>query len=79
MFTVRYAQEKGGQKLHIVASFADGSVSTEALCGKKAQWRKTFNVPLAHCCKNCNRVDRLNGQNRMRQIIKSVLVSLGYA
>lgn len=79
MFEARYAQEKSGQKLHIVAAFGDDTVSTEALCGKKVtHWRMTINMPLAHCCKNCVRVDRLNGRNRLKEIIQKVLRAEGY-
>lgn len=79
MFSWVYAQEKGGQKLHIVAQFADDSVSSETLCGKKvSHWRMTSTFPMRHCCKNCARVDRLNGQNRLNEIIRKVLRANGY-
>lgn len=54
----RYAQEKGGQKLHIVEVYMDGSVDRRAACGRTADWRKTFNMPLAHSCGNCRRYFR---------------------
>ena len=79
MFGVIYAQEKGGQKLHIVAQFNGDTVSTEALCGKKvSHWRMTSTFPMRQCCHNCARVDRLNGQNRLKEIIKKVLKAEGY-
>ncbi|MBA7556490.1 hypothetical protein ES705_49199 [subsurface metagenome] len=61
---LRYAQEYGGQKLHLVESHTDGSVSYQALCGrkpgKKGNWRMTINCPLGNACKKCLKVaDRL--------------------
>jgi hypothetical protein len=59
---VRYAQEKGGQQLHLVEEvdldiYGD-TVKHTALCGKRADsgWRMTINMPLGHACKNCLRV-----------------------
>ena len=55
--TLRYAQEKGGQKLHLVYELGEDSVSSKALCGKTpSNWRMTINVPLGHACRNCLRV-----------------------
>ena len=55
----RYAQEYGGQKLHLVEDFGNGQVAYRALCGRNPQkrgtWRMTINVPLAHACYNCIR------------------------
>lgn len=49
----RYAQEKGGQQLHLVEVMGD-DVSHRARCGRHTErWRATFNLPLAHACKNC--------------------------
>lgn len=61
---LRYAQEYGGQKLHLVESHTDGSVSYRALCGRKpgkrGTWRMTINCPLGNACKKCLKVaDRL--------------------
>lgn len=62
---MKYAQEYGGQKLHLVNEYMDNRtnqmlVSTKALCGRKpsnrGSWRMTINVPLGHSCKNCRRV-----------------------
>lgn len=65
----RFAQHKSGQKLHIVPLIS-GGVAHTALCGKSVEhWRMTINVPLAHCCHNCARVDELNGLNRAKKII----------
>ena len=59
---MRYAQEKLGQKLHLVHERADGGVGLEALCGRYAAggWRMTINVPLGHACRNCLRDYRLS-------------------
>ena len=52
----RYAQEYGGQKLHLVQGFGN-QVSYRALCGRtpkrRGTWRMTINVSLGHACKNC--------------------------
>lgn len=57
---LRYAQEYGGQKLHLVEAYTDGSVSYQALCGRKPQkrgnWRMTINVPLGSGCQKCLKV-----------------------
>ncbi len=58
---MRYAQEYGGQKLHLVYEYGDfGGISDSALCGrnnnKRGSWRMTINVPLGNACKNCLRV-----------------------
>ena len=57
----RFAQEYGGQKLHIVEADAnDKTTSSRAICGrdclKRGGWRMTINMPLASLCKNCGRV-----------------------
>lgn len=52
---MRYAQEKRGQKLHLVYELPEGGL-TQPICGRKVGgYRATFNVPLGHSCKNCNR------------------------
>ena len=57
---LRYAQEYGGQKLHLVEVHTDESVSREALCGrvcsKRGTWRMTINCPLGNACKKCLKV-----------------------
>ena len=57
-----YAQEFGGQKLHVVEKFADGCVANRALCGRspisRGAWRMTINVPMKRACKRCVRVAR---------------------
>jgi hypothetical protein len=62
---MRYAQEKSGQKLHLVCEPGEeyrGEVIragrlSHPLCGRKAaSYRMTINMPLAHACKNCVRV-----------------------
>ena len=57
----RFAQEYGGQRLHIVKADAnDQTISMRAICGrtceKRGSWRMTVNMPFANLCKNCNRV-----------------------
>ena len=60
-----YAQEKGGQKLHLVCEAGEeykGEVVrkgylSDPLCGRRVErYRMTINLPLAHACKNCLRV-----------------------
>ena len=62
---MRYAQEYGGQQLHLVNEYINNRtnetlVSDRALCGrsnrKRGAWRMTINAPLGHACKNCLRV-----------------------
>lgn len=61
----RYAQEYGGQKLHLVKEMNSREVSYGALCGRKpvsrGTWRMSINVPLGYACKNCVRVFGLRG------------------
>lgn len=56
----RYAQEYGGQKLHLVQDFGHGEVAFRAICGRnpsrRGNWRMTINVPLAHACHNCVKI-----------------------
>jgi len=62
---MRYAQEKVGQKLHLVCEAGEeykgqivraGFVSPP-LCNRKiTHWRMTINMPLGNACKNCLRV-----------------------
>lgn len=53
----RYAQEYGGQKLHLVEDFGHGKVAFRALCGRtpnrRGAWRMTINVSLGEACKKC--------------------------
>lgn len=55
----RYAQEYGGQKLHLVEEMNSQEVAFRALCGrnpsKRGTWRMTINVPLGNACKNCTK------------------------
>lgn len=57
---LRYAQEYGGQKLHLVEVNTDESVSDKTLCGrvcsKRGTWRMTINCPLGNACKKCLKV-----------------------
>lgn len=60
MAVLRYAQEYGGQRLHLVEAHTGGRVSSRALCGrrpdKRGTWRMTINVPLGNACKKCLKV-----------------------
>jgi hypothetical protein len=52
-----YAQEKGGQKLHLV-HIIDGRAMLTALCGREPKngfWGMTINLPMGHACQNCIR------------------------
>lgn len=52
---MKYAQQKGGQKLHLVYELPTGGV-TQPICGQKVNgYRMTINVPLGHACKKCRR------------------------
>lgn len=65
---MKYAQIKGGQKLHLVYEPGEGTDPqhlipaghvSAPLCNTnnfKGNYRMTINVPLAHACKNCLRV-----------------------
>lgn len=62
---MRYAQEKAGQRLHLVAEAGEeyrGKIITrgklsQPLCGRRVQdYRMDINMPLANACKNCLRV-----------------------
>jgi hypothetical protein len=66
---MRYAQVKGGQRLHMVCEPGEetprGDVIragylSNPLCGRAVDsgYRMTINVPLANACKNCRRVYR---------------------
>ena len=50
---MRYAQAKAGQKLHLVFVVGQDRVSSMAICGKRANWRMTINVPLGKVCRKC--------------------------
>ena len=56
----RYAQEYGGQKLHLVEDCGNGRFATLALCGrqpsKRGSWRMTINVPMGYACKKCVKI-----------------------
>ena len=56
----RYAQEYGGQKLHLVEEINSKEVAFKSLCGRnprrRGTWRMTINVPLGNACHNCLRV-----------------------
>lgn len=59
----RFAQEYGGQKLHVVeANPNTKNVSSRAICGrdcgKRGNWRMTINATLGELCGNCRRFAR---------------------
>ena len=63
---MRYAQIKGGNKLHLVFE-AEDSVS-QPICGIKVNgYRMTINLPLRHACQNCQRIYRQNGGAKIRK------------
>ena len=63
---MRYAQFRSGQKLHLVYEAGEGhkgdivraGTLSYPICGRKEGhgYRMTINVPLAHACKNCQRI-----------------------
>lgn len=53
---ILYAQERRGQRLHIVEDFGDRGVSARARCGRVGGWRLSINVPMGMCCKTCSRL-----------------------
>jgi hypothetical protein len=66
---MRYAQIRGGQKLHLVYEPGEGIDSahlmaagflSDPLCGRTfdGNYRMTINMPLGAACKNCLRVWR---------------------
>lgn len=65
---MRYAQVKGGQRLHLACEPGEeyrGEVIRKGylshpLCGRPVPdgYRMTINVPLANACRNCLRVVR---------------------
>lgn len=71
---VRYAQEKRGQKMHLVPVISGTSVASTAFCGKRVnQWGMTCNVLLGRACKSCHRIDRKRGYRRALQIFRDVI------
>ena len=66
---MRYAQVKGGQRLHLVCEPGEETPSGHVvragnlsvpLCNRpmSSGYRMTINVPLGSACKNCQRVYR---------------------
>lgn len=64
---MRYAQIKGGLKLHLVYEPGEGQDNqhlvkagflSDPLCGQKFEgnYRMTCNMPLGHACQRCQRV-----------------------
>jgi hypothetical protein len=76
---MRYAQLKGGRKLHLVYEPGEGfrygwqiplNTISAPLCGTHffaGSYRMTINAPLGHACKNCIRV---NNSRRLKEISK---------
>lgn len=50
---MRYAQQKGGQKLHLVYELKGGRVTNPVCRQKVTGYRMTINVPLGNACKKC--------------------------
>lgn len=66
----RWAQRRGGRKMHIVTDYGDGRVALVARCGarpdpSRRNWRMTANVPFANGCRNCRR-------SRPRNLVRPV-------
>ena len=69
---MRYAQVKGGQKLHLVyepgegpddASIIRAGFLSAPICGRRVNgYRMTINLQLGHSCQNCQRVLRARQQ-----------------
>lgn len=65
---MRYAQYRGGQKLHLVYEPGEGKDDSSIvragylsapLCGKQGgAYRMTINMPLGNACRGCLRVYR---------------------
>ena len=73
MAEIRFAQERGGQKLHIVPVVGD-DVGHVAFCGRHTDhWRATFNLPMGYACKNCARVNRRRGRTRWLTLMRQAL------
>ena len=67
-----YAQEKSGQKLHLVFEY-NGKVS-QPVCGKKVEgYRMTINVPLANECKNCRKVLQTTANKKEKEFLLSCM------
>lgn len=70
---MRYAQVKGGQKLHLVFEAGEGwddqhlvpaGHLSAPICGRRLPpegYRLTINVPMGAACKNCLRAARAKG------------------
>lgn len=57
----RYAQNRGGQRMHLVVDYGHDEVGDVALCGvrpTRGYWRMTCNMPLGHACRRCQRAWR---------------------
>lgn len=58
---MRFAQEKKGQKLHLVYDLGQFGLS-QPVCGRKVSgYRMTINVPMRQACGNCLR--RMNSKS----------------
>ena len=72
---LRYAQEYGGQRLHLVEAHTDDSVSYRALCGRRPRtrgnWRMTINCPLGNACKKC-----ISVADRLKEAMPTVGISI---
>lgn len=71
---MRYAQIRGGGKMHLVyepgegkndSSIVRAGFLSNPLCGifLPATYRMTCNLPLAHACRNCQRVYKSRSKN----------------
>lgn len=56
---MKYAQIRGGLKLHLVYDYGDKGLS-KTLCGiSPKHYRMTINLPMGHACKNCQRIHKV--------------------
>jgi len=59
-----YAQEKAGQKMHLVHKIDDKPL-VYALCGRncaeQGTWRLTSNVSFGENCRRCSRIAKTRG------------------
>lgn len=51
---MRYAQIRGGLRLHLVYELTGEQGITQPICGRKVDgYRMTINLPMGNACKNC--------------------------
>lgn len=79
---MRYAQVKGGQKLHLVYEAGEGpdpqhlipaGQLSRPLCNRPNanNYRMSINVPMGALCKNCRRVSLARQRRRVHERIRT--------